>query len=396
MIFRFAIDRWGGWAAALAAGAWVLQPNLFGHGHYAGYDAVLTSLWVLSIVVFAQVVAPQAASPPARSRWCWTLTFGLVLGCAAATKLTGWFLPLPFLAWAVLYRSRQGFETLFLGLFIAMLVLWALVPPWWKEPLAGVVRFLESNLSRGETIPIKVLFLGTVYDTPKESLPWYNTLVWTLFVTPVGFLMMAGVGFWAALRNWRNESIGLLIAGHWAFLMILRALPHTPGHDGVRLFLPAFGVLALLAGLGARSCARPLGPVGQGGHHRSLARGSHHHCCDDARAALLLHPARGWTAWSDGPRDGGDVLLGRTQPAARRWLAENTLPGRTYAFSGFPHSWLYLRRTGELPRHLAPIDPGRPQWLVVQNRPGAFSRDDRALVARRPACVQSHQARRPL
>ena len=26
-----------------------------------------------------------------------------------------------------------------------------------------------------------------------------------------------------------------------------------PGHDGVRLFLPAFGVLALLAGLGASS-----------------------------------------------------------------------------------------------------------------------------------------------
>ena len=54
---------------------------------------------------------------------------------------------------------------------------------------------------------------------------------------------------------WRSEPIGLLIAGHWTFLMLLRALPHTPGHDGVRLFLPAFGVLALLGGLGARSCS---------------------------------------------------------------------------------------------------------------------------------------------
>ena len=40
-------SRWGRWPAALAAGSWVLQPNFFGHGHYAAYDAVLSSLWVL-------------------------------------------------------------------------------------------------------------------------------------------------------------------------------------------------------------------------------------------------------------------------------------------------------------------------------------------------------------
>src|SRR5207245_1576766 len=42
-----------------------------------------------------------------------------------------------------------------------------------------------------------------------------------------------------------------LVILHWTFLLTLRALPHTPGHDGVRLFLPAFGVLAILGGLGA-------------------------------------------------------------------------------------------------------------------------------------------------
>jgi len=386
VIFRFAIVRWGGWAAALAAGAWVLQPNLFGHGHYAGYDAVLTSLWVLSIVVFTRVLAPHHASPSPRSRWCWTLTFGLILGCAAATKLTGWFLPLPFLAWATLYRSRQGFKTLCVGLFIAMLVLWALMPPWWKEPLAGVIRFLDSNLGRGKSIPIKVQFLGTVYDSPRQSLPWYNTLVWTLFVTPVGFLMMACAGFWGALRNWRNASVGVLIAGHWAFLMILRALPHTPGHDGVRLFLPAFGVLTLLAGLGARSVLDRWGRWAKAAIAAALLEG--------LITIVVMMPVPlsyfsplvgglpGATALGMEPTYYWDAL----SPEARRWLAENTQPGRTYAFSTFPLSWLYLRRTGELPRHLyvpppLTIDPGDPQWLVIQNRPGAFSREDRALVA---------------
>src|SRR5579883_550872 len=101
VIVQFVASRWGPWPAALAAGSWVFQPNLFGHGHYASYDAVLAALWILAIVVFARAVEPTRTGAPgeARLRWLWTTVFGLILGCAAATKLTGWFLPLPFLVW---------------------------------------------------------------------------------------------------------------------------------------------------------------------------------------------------------------------------------------------------------------------------------------------------------
>ena len=136
----------------------------------------------------------------------------------------------------------------------------------------GLFRFLDSNLNRGKTILIKVQFLGTIYDTPKESLPWYNTLVWTLFVTPVGFLMLAGWAFGRPFDTGETNRSAFCSPGHWLFLMLLRAMPHTPGHDGVRLFLPAFGVLALLGGLGARILARPVGPLGQGGDRRRTCR----------------------------------------------------------------------------------------------------------------------------
>ncbi len=63
---------------------------------------------------------------------------------------------------------------------------------------------------------------------------------------------MGILGLASAVARRRDEPVGPLLAAHWAFLMLLRALPHTPGHDGVRLFLPAFGVLALLGGAGAR------------------------------------------------------------------------------------------------------------------------------------------------
>jgi hypothetical protein len=304
------------------------------------------------------------------------------VGCALATKLTGWFLPLPFLAWAGLYRSPRASRTLFIGLAVGLVISYALIPPWWTDPLDGASRFLTSNLTRSMTFPLRIQFLGTVYDTPRESLPWYNTVVWTVLVTPVGFLVMAGAGLWSALRGWRREPIGLLIAGNWTLLIALRAMPHTPGHDGVRLFLPAFGVLVLLGGMGARSLIDRWGrrakvaivAAGLEGvlsivvmmpvplSYFSLIVGGL-----PGAAALGMEPTYYWDALGPGPR---------------QWLARHTPPGQTVQFAMFTPSFLYLRRIGELPPRLTPTDPGRPQWVVLQNRPGAFSDLGRALVAR--------------
>ena len=66
---------------------------------------------------------------------------------------------------------------------------------------------------------------------------------------------------------------------------------------------------------------------------------------------------------------------------ARQWLADHTPPGQTFEFATYPTSWLYLRRTGELPARMAGVDRGPPRWYVVQNRPGAFLPADQALLA---------------
>jgi hypothetical protein len=390
VIYGFVTSRWGSWPGAVAAAAWVFQPNLFGHGHYAAYDAVLTALWVLSIVGFAQAAVPdsQLGTVEKRVRWGWSLAFGLVLGAAAATKFTGWFLPVPFVIWSVLYRSRRGFITLGLGGLIAIVVVLSLMPPWWRDPINGVIRFLESNLSRHVTRPIEVQFLGVGYNTPRDSLPWYNTLVWTLFVTPVGFLIMAATGLWTAFRTWRKEPVGLLLAGHWGFLMLLRALPRTPGHDGVRLFLPAFGVLAILAGVGARSLVDMWGKWAKLAVTAAVLEGM------VSVAVMLPVPLAyfsplvgglpGASAWGMEPTYYWDAL----SAGARGWLADHTGPGETIQFATFPHSWLYLRRVGALPARLAPVDRGQPKWYVIQNRPGQFWPVDRLLIAQgRPAYI---------
>ena len=262
-VYVFSRRRWGPWAALAAAGAWMFQPQLFALAHYATYDGLLTSLWVGCTLSFAKAVEPGLDSLASRPRWGWVVLFGMLAGCAMGTKLTGWFLPLPLLAWVILYRDRRGTLSLIIGLPLALSIVFCLVPTWWHDPVLGPDRFFRSNLSRAETMRIKTLFLGTIYETPNGSLPWYNTLAWTLMATPIGFLGLALVGIVRSSACAREDAIGLLFVIQWAFLMVLRALPHTPGHDGVRQFLPAFGMLALLAGLGAEAVLRRMGRAGR-------------------------------------------------------------------------------------------------------------------------------------
>jgi hypothetical protein len=171
-------------------------------------------------------------------------------------------------------------------------------------------------------------------------------------------------------------------------LLALRSLPHTPGHDGVRQFLPAFGLLALLAGLGTASVIERLGRAGRMLSSTALVEG--------AIGLVVMWPVPlsyyspvvgglpGATALGMEPTYYWDALGDETLD----WLKAHTGPGQKVRFATYPTSWLYLRDQGRLPPGLLPGDAGVWAWYVVQNRPGAFSPLDRALVERgRPAWV---------
>ena len=224
-LFGFLSQRRGPWAAAVGAGTFALHPHLFALGHYAHYDALLTCLWTDSVLAFALAVVPlsglrEAPAAAHRLRWFWVLAFGFLAGAAAGTKLTGWFLPLPLLAWTVLYQDRRGLKTLLVGGVIAAAFLYVTTPPWWTSPLSGVAAFFRSNLTRAATHPVPVMFLGKTYMTPIDSLPWYNTLFLTAISTPVGFLFLALVGVWSAARR-LGDRLDLLMLLNFAFPLFL-------------------------------------------------------------------------------------------------------------------------------------------------------------------------------
>lgn len=161
---------------------------------------------------------------------------------------------------------------------------------------------------------------------------------------------------------------------------MLRALPHTPGHDGVRQILPAFEALALVAGLavgmrpGLRSRCLIIAAILEGAvsiavmmpvplSYFSPAVGGL-----PGSARLGFEPTYYW-----------DTLT----PEVLDWVNRHTAPGRSIAFLGAPTSYYNLKQSGKLRPFAFPFDISLPwEWYLVQNRPGAMDAVDRELIAR--------------
>ena len=238
-----------GTAAAIVAPVTLLTfPRVFSEAHFATQDGQLTAWWLLLWVI---------QSAPARG-WRDTIRLGVVLGFTTATKFTGWLAWLPVAMsevvqqwkWAVLPFRRAD-------LLVRLLIIMAShfspstssIRPMWYEPLDGFRDHFHRSLNRGNTLNIATQFLGRTYNV-TNPLPWYNTLVWLVFATPLPTLALGAVGLWHCLARPTAFSVTLML--HWVTLMVVRALPGAPPHDGIRLFLPAFGFWCVFAGIGAQ------------------------------------------------------------------------------------------------------------------------------------------------
>ena len=255
LVYLHLARRVGRPAGFTASALLLLMPRVFAHAHYAHYDMPMTCLWLLAQVSFVASLGSRR----------WAVPFGIILGLCAGTKFTGLFAIAPALAWVAIFEvlprvvrlvaktkgeerpGRSGLEALGIGLPISLLTIYAIQPPWWLSPISGPYRFFASNLTRAKTQPLPTLYLGETY---AFSLPWHNTLVLSAVTTPVAVLALGLIGIAASVAGGRKASWVVIWPLSWATLMVVRALPMAPGHDGIRLFLPSVASLAVLAGLG--------------------------------------------------------------------------------------------------------------------------------------------------
>jgi hypothetical protein len=379
-----------GTAAAIVAPVTLLTfPRMFSEAHFATQDGQLTAWWLLLWVI-------QSAS--ARG-WSVTIGLGVVLGFTTATKFTGWLAWLPTVMSQVVHRNAAAVRRLFVILPVALLIFYVVNPPIWYEPLDGVREHFHRNLDRANALNISTQFLGRAYNV-TNPLPWYNTLVWLVFVTPLPTLALGIVGLWHCLARPTAFSVTLML--HWIILMVVRALPGAPPHDGIRLFLPAFGFWCVFAGIGAQRVFNLIGTVRtvscrvalrlalsgallasavnlaryypQTLSHYSLIAGGVRGAADKG-----MEPAYWWDALDN------DVL---------KWLDERTGADEAIAFSAVFNVG-HLRDRGKLRAHTVDAETRRFKWYVLQNRPAMFTRTDRRLMDReRPAYIKYAGRRR--
>jgi len=230
--------------AGVAAGlSLVLMPRVFGHAHFGATDMPLTVFWALATLSFAACLRSGSRSG--------FFVAAVALAFALGTKFTGWLLPIPLLIWAILERKWWPW---FVLVPVSLAIWYVVVPPSWHDPLDFVAHLVAESLSRDVTAPMTTYYLGTMH--PYE-VPWHQSLVMMLVTVPVGILALSFVGALLALgslkiRRPESPKVGLarLSVLNIGFFLVLMGLPSSPNHDGVRLFLPLFPFVAVLAGLG--------------------------------------------------------------------------------------------------------------------------------------------------
>jgi hypothetical protein len=388
--------QWSATAAVSAAAALLLLPRVFAHAHFASFDGPLTSCWVLAWAGFAAA----RRGPGAAIGW------GILLGMTLSCKLTGWLAPLPFLVWAALYRDRAAGRALAVAIPVALAAFVVFNPPLWHQPLTGLVKFFSMNLHRPPELNISTQFFGRMYNL-DFPLPWYNALVWTAVVVPLGLLALAVAGVVYVGRHVRCEPAGVLVLLEWGVLVVARAVPGVPPHDGIRLFLPSFAMLAALAGLGCHAWmrgARGHGPGTSGQRSRfavlrpsSPVRLVSLVLIYAGSAGSLLWYAPQWLSYYNLLLGGlpGATALGMEPTyywdsldrSALDWLDEHTGPREKILFGSAPPENLALLRSWEVLRREYREDrPGRFAWYVIQRRPSAWEPWDQWLVEHgRPA-----------
>lgn len=363
-----------GTAAGVAAPVLLVTfPRMFSEAHFATQDGQLTAWWLLLWT------AQSSFSSTTRG----AIGLGILLGLTTATKFSGWMAWGPVIASQLIQKNVAALQRLLVVVPVALLVFYALNAPLWHDPIGGMRDHFDRNFTRATVPTISAMFLGRLYDL-ERSLPWYNTAVWLLLVTPIPTLLLGILGLGKSLAKPTVWSSTLLL--HWVTMMIVRALPGAPPHDGIRLFLPAFGFWCVFAAIGTQSvvaaiaAVRPVtlkwamraalaaaivsGAVTIGRYYPQTL--SHYN--------LIAGGVRGATQrgmeaayWWDGLDD--EVLL---------WLNTNTPTGEAIAFSPI-YDVKLLNAWGRLTPQAVSPEQAPFKWYVLQNRPGMFTDIDRVL-----------------
>ena len=228
----------------IAALVYLTMPRVFGHAHFASYETPLIFMTLLMVYCFLKGLD---------SAW-WALITGIATGLLLATKINGLFLPVPLVVWAHIYARRRYVSNLFSMITVGPIVM-VLAWPWlWTDTINHFLQYLSFHVNHQVTA---VFYQGQLYGANPAAVdlhaPISYPLIMTLITLPIPTLVLILAGLVHAFIKPHRRPLTVLYFMMAAISFAVACGPSTPRYDGVRLFLPAFPFLALLAGAGAYS-----------------------------------------------------------------------------------------------------------------------------------------------
>ncbi|MHB1947384.1 MAG: ArnT family glycosyltransferase [Gammaproteobacteria bacterium] len=244
-LYILGLNLFGRFEAVVSCLMLLLLPHVFYHAHLVSLDFSAMAMWsLLAFIVW--------------STWNSQRNFylvGIISGLALLTKINAIFaltsrFVLLIKRFCIDKIRSDNFWKNELQLLIKKIVLpccltvFILWPLLWKHPLKHLMQFIYFHIHH-YTIP--TYYLGQSFNSP----PWHYPYVMFFSTTPLVIFTLVILGFLFLAPKWKNDKTFFLLTN--ALLPLFLVQMSSAKYDNVRLFLPAFPFLMLIAAYGLRS-----------------------------------------------------------------------------------------------------------------------------------------------
>lgn len=237
LIYLLGLRVWDAPSGLIAAVAYAAMPRIFGHAHFSSMETPLNFSMLLTLYCYIRGLRSAA----------WAAGCGVAFGLLLATKINAFFFFPPLLLWGQIFARRQQVNNLFAMLTlgpIGFVLFW----PWlWHDTPVRILEYLQFHATHQQTA---LWFMGRKWGYGGENAPWFYPSVMLGVTLPIGVMILTALGAVLGVLRFPSRKLPLLVLFTGLVMWAVASAPPTPKYDGVRLFLPLFPCLALLAGGG--------------------------------------------------------------------------------------------------------------------------------------------------
>lgn len=200
-------------------------------------DYAVTALWFIAVVAAVKGLQKRR----------WLVVSGVATGLTMLTKLHGFLLAVPIVGYGIWYgwdKKNKASVIIKIAMVGAVAItVYVIGWPWlWNNTFTNLWEYFRLQQVHGGVSEY-------IFDKTYAFAPWWYTSVMFLTTTPALILVLFSIGTYATIR--KGNVWGWVFLLNALYPILFFSLPGVLRYDWIRLFLPAFPFVCLVAGRGA-------------------------------------------------------------------------------------------------------------------------------------------------